>query len=354
MIVIFVHGLGSNPDTTWQAVRRAEAADTSEEAAPANERSVNWVSDFLPEDLPPAVRRDVRMFFYNYDSYWKRDAVHTRLTHHGNELLEHINGEICVSEAERSRNLVFVAHSYGGLVVKQALVQAQANRDLGHVAEHTKAILLGTPHRGSNFGAWGWWAALALQPLGSNRFILANLEYDSTWLLDLHKAFVGSARDDLRVFDVFEKRPILMFRLWLIHFEQFCVREQSTTYEGPKVRNIGLPGKRHYVVPFEVVHTYIEQQELSETLEQQLRIRHKKGSIPYAVVLHGLSGADEEAVRSSFRRCATELGLPGERVENQGSVLTDARVLTVLRWLRDRTEADDEWLVIVDNADNVS
>lgn len=90
------------------------------------------------------------------------------------------------------------------------------------MAEHTKAILfLGTPHRGSNFGAWGWWAAFALQPLGSNPFILANLDYDSTSLLDLHRAFVGSARDDLRVFNFFEKRPIQMFRLWLIQWEHF-------------------------------------------------------------------------------------------------------------------------------------
>ena len=90
------------------------------------------------------------------------------------------------------------------------------------MAEHTKAILfLGTPHRGSNFGAWGWWAALALQPLGSNPFILANLEYDSTSLLDLHRAFVGSARDDLRVFNFFETRPIQMFRLRLIRWERF-------------------------------------------------------------------------------------------------------------------------------------
>ena len=62
---------------------------------------MNWVSDFLPDDLLPAIRRDVRMFFYNYDSYYKRDAVYTRLTNLGNELLEHINGEIRVSEAVR-------------------------------------------------------------------------------------------------------------------------------------------------------------------------------------------------------------------------------------------------------------
>jgi tetratricopeptide (TPR) repeat protein len=59
-------------------------------------------------------------------------------------------------------------------------------------------------------------------------------------------------------------------------------------------------------------------------------------------------------VRSSFRRCAAELRLPEERAEKQESVLRDGVVQAVLRWLRDRTEADDEWLVIVDNADDVS
>jgi len=73
-------------------------ADAPEEALPDSERYVSWISDFLPDDLPQAARRDVRMFFYNYDSYWKRDAVQTRLWNLGNSLLEHINGEIRLSE----------------------------------------------------------------------------------------------------------------------------------------------------------------------------------------------------------------------------------------------------------------
>ncbi len=112
-----------------------------------------------------------------------------------------------------------------------------------------------------------------------------------------------------------------------------CVREQSATYEGPKVRNIGLLvdhyglnkfgwrsesyqvirsklveiveffarlGNRHYAVPLEVVHTYTERPELSEKLEKQLRIRHEKGSIPYAVVLHGLGGAGKSQLALDY------------------------------------------------------
>ena len=59
---------------------------------------MNWVSDFLPHDLPPEIRKDTRVFFYNYDSYWKRDAIYTRLTSVGNSLLEHIDGQIYQSK----------------------------------------------------------------------------------------------------------------------------------------------------------------------------------------------------------------------------------------------------------------
>jgi hypothetical protein len=95
--IVFVHGLGSNPDTTWHATRPTTTANALEEAALDSQQFVNWVSDFLPDDFPPAIRRDIRMFFYNYDSYWKRDAVYTRLANLGNELLEHIR-EIRESE----------------------------------------------------------------------------------------------------------------------------------------------------------------------------------------------------------------------------------------------------------------
>ncbi|KAK3359536.1 hypothetical protein B0T25DRAFT_447962 [Lasiosphaeria hispida] len=102
--IVFVHGLGSNPDTTWRATRSIAAGNTPEEATPDSERFVNWVSDFLPGDILQAGSTDARIFFYNYDSYWKRDAVHTRLTSLGNELLEHINGGVRVSETVSIEN----------------------------------------------------------------------------------------------------------------------------------------------------------------------------------------------------------------------------------------------------------
>lgn len=67
---------------------------------------MNWVSDFIPNDLPPEFRKSVRMFFYNYDSYWKRDAVYTRLASVANNLLEHIDGQIRRSKDVSSDNFI--------------------------------------------------------------------------------------------------------------------------------------------------------------------------------------------------------------------------------------------------------
>ncbi|KAF6806669.1 Kinesin light chain 5, partial [Colletotrichum plurivorum] len=382
--IIFVHGLGSNPDTTWTA-----AADPSDKAVLGSERIVDWISDFLLDDLK-AKDRNIRMFFYNYDSYWKKDAVQLRLETLGNELLEHLHGWIHISET--------------------ALVQAYRGRKFSYITQSTKAILfLGTPHHGTSFGKWGWMFAQVLRPLGSNPSILADLGGDAFPLLDLHEHFVNTTRDGLHIFNFYEQRPTPLFRLWFFRWQEF----RSATYAAKNVRNIGLsvdhyglnkfgsksdsyetvrsklweisqqltkPAKHHYFVPLERVDTYTERVKLSKDLEEKLRIRHEKASIPHAVVLYGLGGTgksqlaldyaqkqrnrynpilwldatDKETMRSSFQKCAIELQVRDERSENEESIFENSAVQAVNRWLHDRTEADDEWLVIVDNADDIS
>ena len=68
---------------------------------------MNWISEFLPNDLPPNSPNDTRVYFYNFDSYWKRDAVRTRLQNLGNGLLEHIKG------IRQSEQVKFIPKSLG-------------------------------------------------------------------------------------------------------------------------------------------------------------------------------------------------------------------------------------------------
>ena len=98
--IIFVHGLGSNPDTTWQAKRQSAVHELVEESGAEGQSYVTWVSDFLPDDLC-SDRQDIRLFFYNYDSYWKRDALPERLHTLGTALVSRIASGIRTTEAVR-------------------------------------------------------------------------------------------------------------------------------------------------------------------------------------------------------------------------------------------------------------
>jgi hypothetical protein len=77
--VIFVHGLGSFPDSTW---RKKDTSDLDPE-----ERDkawhVSWIRDFLTDDL-----RSARLLFYNYDSTTYNDAQQLMLRDFGRELLD--------------------------------------------------------------------------------------------------------------------------------------------------------------------------------------------------------------------------------------------------------------------------
>jgi hypothetical protein len=91
--IVFVHGLGSNPDTTWRA--GPPRADPANPKAPdSGDEDVCWVTNFLPHDLPSPVRRKTRIFFYNHDSYWKREAVQTRLWNLAGNMLHHVREKI--------------------------------------------------------------------------------------------------------------------------------------------------------------------------------------------------------------------------------------------------------------------
>lgn len=90
--IIFVHGLGANPDTTWSAPKTHDA--TAPGPRDGVWPSVNWVTDYLPYDLPAHILPYTRLFFYNYDSYWLRDAIEARLWAMGEKLVSQISLQI--------------------------------------------------------------------------------------------------------------------------------------------------------------------------------------------------------------------------------------------------------------------
>jgi hypothetical protein len=55
-----------------------------------------------------------------------------------------------------------------------------------------------------------------------------------------------------------------------------------------------------YAVPLERVYIYTELAKLSAEVEQKMKIRYKKGSVPFAVALHGLGGAGKSQLALAY------------------------------------------------------
>jgi tetratricopeptide (TPR) repeat protein len=139
-----------------------------------------------------------------------------------------------------------------------------------------------------------------------------------------------------------------------------------------------------YSVPQKTDKFYIERRNLSDRLEEKLnKPLNRSDQVAHAVAISGLGGAgktqlalryverhklhydpilwidarSQETIRSSFQRCARDLKLLNETysaMPNLAALRDDPAVRVVLSWLQNRNQLHDEWLVILDNADDLS
>jgi hypothetical protein len=97
---VAVHGLGGHRNETW-----------------TGSTNKNWLRDFLPQQLEdegiPA-----RVMSFGYDSRTAFTKAVTDIDDVANMLLDRVKGER-ESIEEKSRPLIYIAHSLGGIVVKK-------------------------------------------------------------------------------------------------------------------------------------------------------------------------------------------------------------------------------------------
>ncbi|KAI8626193.1 ankyrin [Xylariaceae sp. FL1651] len=181
--ICFVHGFTGHPDRTWRSKKRAkkteissnhvakraklasfmthsrlaeentnnpdvisEMSDTSELS-----ESVYWPRDLLPEIIPQA-----RVLTFGYDTNIRHSLggpiSQNRLSDHAGDFLAALEG---CRHRNPCRPLVFIAHSLGGLLVKDMLRISKSYEssqpDRWRVYESTASLLFfGTPHAGAD------------------------------------------------------------------------------------------------------------------------------------------------------------------------------------------------------------
>lgn len=176
--ICFVHGLTGNRETTWTA----------------HEQTIPW-----PETLLPPRLNSARILTFGYDAYVVRKSVASsnRLIDHATNLLNDLTTERAGSSTS-SRHIIFVAHSFGGLVCKEAILLSR-----NHPEDHLQSIFafckgiifMGTPHRGSWMANW---AKLPASTLGlvksTNTSLLKVLQTDDQLLESIQNGFLEMVR----------------------------------------------------------------------------------------------------------------------------------------------------------------
>ncbi|ETS78261.1 hypothetical protein PFICI_10323 [Pestalotiopsis fici W106-1] len=200
--IIFVHGLQGHPFHTWAAkpqapeptkktsrVRRLFRTSASSSATTDHDAQNGF---FWPRDALPTYCPHARILTWGYDS----NVTGVGNTVNRNSLYEH--GQDLIFTLKRNlvskRPIIFVTHSLGGIIIKDALSFSNGSNDpeTKSVVQNTAAIVfLGTPHRGSQWAALGETARRIVAAVGmdTNHKILDSLGLQTSELNRVQTSF---------------------------------------------------------------------------------------------------------------------------------------------------------------------
>ncbi|KAI9452030.1 Alpha/Beta hydrolase protein, partial [Russula earlei] len=181
--IIAIHGLDGHAFNSWTA------------------NGVMWLRDLLPEQVP-----DARVLLYGYNANLVKDASRSRIKEHARLFIKSMQG----LEEIQKRRIIFVCHSLGGLVLKQALIFIRNETEYSVLRDVALGVIfLGTPHRGSPHAN----LARILVNIARISFrvnakqLLSTLEKDSSDLMDLAHSF-KELHSKLRLASFCEQLPM--------------------------------------------------------------------------------------------------------------------------------------------------
>nr|XP_036586253.1 ankyrin repeat-containing protein [Colletotrichum truncatum]KAF6796660.1 ankyrin repeat-containing protein [Colletotrichum truncatum] len=191
--IVAVPGLGSHALGSWKS-------PTGDEV---------WLRDFLPKDIP-----NIRVLLYGYDTSLPGSLSKQSIQDLGKMLLEHI-AAFRANDGTTRRPLIFIGHSLGGLLIKEALIragkpQSEAIADLSFACY--ALLFFGVPNLGLRNDQLR--TLVEGQP---NEALIQDLLVDndsepSTFLKRLADQFSESCKNQYRVISFFERMlsPTLM------------------------------------------------------------------------------------------------------------------------------------------------
>ncbi|ETS85342.1 hypothetical protein PFICI_03367 [Pestalotiopsis fici W106-1] len=132
--IVAIHGIGADPDNTWTG-------------RGLDEEKINWLthSSMLPKAVPNA-----RIMRFGYESGWYGTAKDQPKQTYISDVAEMLLKQLELHRRDTTRPIIFIAHSYGGLVLMQALRSSfeNSNKWSNFFRRTAGLIFFGTPFRG--------------------------------------------------------------------------------------------------------------------------------------------------------------------------------------------------------------
>ncbi|KAM3548066.1 hypothetical protein ARSEF4850_009641 [Beauveria asiatica] len=288
--IIAVPGLGAHPYHTWEA--RKTPRPSVAESQSAQSAKVPLLKDLLARDFP-----DARIWNFAHDSNWLIDAPVKTTAEIGKCLITEIKDK----RSSPHLPIIFIGHSLGGIIIKQAL----CGSDSQDIVDATAGIIfLGTPHQGSSVSVAGAVLASVTGILGSDTTLLLSLQNHDAQLSNLADVF-GSriAPNERRP----QKVPIISFyetkKTYLLGLSLGVVYGEGHGEEGDSEDGIGGHGE----IPVLAV------------------AKNPAGEAPWSGDTKGLDGAASTGQRRQFA-VATRQHAVAENPAGRGSGAATARV----------------------------
>ncbi|TVY26816.1 Protein SERAC1 [Lachnellula hyalina] len=247
-ILVFVHGLFGHPQRTWtgqkpeQNIAREAHRTHTTNAHPAELEHSSQISDtarsnlvtsseivgsrsgevFWPVAILPTVLPDTRNFTWGYDAdvdAFNTSVGHNNVEQHANDLLIDI-ANLIDKHGYVKLPIIFVVHSLGGVVVKEALnisSQSEIQRLKGVAAATHGVLFLGTPHRGSGSATMGKhvYRIARLATKRPNIKLLRSLEKNSDTLKSISNRFRSTQQKwNIKISSFYEDREVRKYFLF--------------------------------------------------------------------------------------------------------------------------------------------
>lgn len=194
---------------------------------------VLWLRDILRWQVPTA-----RVLLFGYNSNVAFNTTMAGILEHAENLLNQLTLER--QKVTPSRLIVFICHSLGGILVKQALVTAKASATYREIKRATYGIaFFATPHRGGNHaGAGDYISRIIRAVLGNENNTIMNALKKTSGFGDTLKDQFRHQLEDYAFLSFYETRSLSRFGI--------IVDKESAT--------LGLPGARETQIGVEADH----------------------------------------------------------------------------------------------------